>query len=318
MHETISVRVDADNPDHHLWKNGKTWWIHYTVHTAEGRQRRARYSLHTQDRERARMLRDAVFLGWLREPDRSVGPRPRWVFSETVDPDYRPESYWGEEAIHANVKGEWRRRAIRDAEATASVGEVPALFFTDELPDAVRAAVGQVHPMFMGGEYLPDYLEGEVEIARVSIKSTTGDVFSVRARRAADGIHYRMVDEYETTYLLEPCVSRQPLTLAELIMSIERVSRVDSERSGEVGEGYTDSLRNGNLYPETPDRCRQLSRFVTVDSEYYPDLAECFEGGAERWLARRLAAFDPVAQVQRRCPGLSRSEIVEHMEALGF
>ena len=67
MHETISVRVDADNPDHHLWQNGKTWWIHYTVHTDDGRQRRVRYSLHTRDPERARMLRDAVLTVWLQE-----------------------------------------------------------------------------------------------------------------------------------------------------------------------------------------------------------------------------------------------------------
>jgi hypothetical protein len=130
-----------------------------------------------------------------------------------------------------------------------------------------------------------------VEIARVSIKSTTGDVFSVRARRAADGIAYRMVDEYETTYLLAPHASREPLTLAELILLIERVGRDGSGQSGEVGEGYTDSHRNGNLYPETAERCRQLLRFVTVDSEFYPDLAACFEAGAERWLERRLAAF---------------------------
>ncbi len=290
MHETISVRVDADNPDHHLWQNGKTWWIHYTVHTDDGRQRRVRYSLHTRDPERARMLRDAVFLGWLREPDRAAGPRPRWVFCKTADPDYRPESYWGEEAIHANIKGEWRRCAIRDAVQSASVDEVPPFIFSDALPDPLRQTVGRIHPTFMGGEYLPDYFEGEVEIARVSIKSTTGDVFSVRARRKSDRIDYRMVDEYETTYAVAPRVSREPITLAELIMLIERVGRDDCERGGGVGEGYTDSHRNGNLYPDTAERCMQLLRFVTVDSEFYPDLAECFEASAERWLERRLEA----------------------------
>jgi hypothetical protein len=30
-----------------------------------------------------------------------------------------------------------------------------------------------LHPMFMGGNYLPDTDEGEVEIARIEIASTT-------------------------------------------------------------------------------------------------------------------------------------------------
>ena len=52
--------------------------------------------------------------------------------------------------------------------------------------------------MFMGGEYLPDYLPEEVEIARVAMESTTADVISIRAFMEADNlIHYRVVDEYE-------------------------------------------------------------------------------------------------------------------------
>ena len=64
MRESLSIRVDAANPDHHLWVNGDSWWIHYTVHTDDGRARRVRYSLETRDREQARMLRDAIFAAW--------------------------------------------------------------------------------------------------------------------------------------------------------------------------------------------------------------------------------------------------------------
>ena len=44
----------------------------------------------------------------------------------------------------------------------------------------------------MGGEYLPDLLPNEVEIARVVLKSTTMDVQSIRARRTKHRIIYRI------------------------------------------------------------------------------------------------------------------------------
>ena len=58
----LNVRVDAANPNHHLWKNHGTWWIHYTLHYDEGRRaRRVRWSLGTPDLAEARALRDEVF-----------------------------------------------------------------------------------------------------------------------------------------------------------------------------------------------------------------------------------------------------------------
>ena len=45
--------------------------------------------------------------------------------------------------------------------------------------------------------YLPNLRVGEVEIARISIESTTGDVTAVYARKLGERIHYRVVDEYE-------------------------------------------------------------------------------------------------------------------------
>ncbi|RKY18711.1 MAG: hypothetical protein DRQ55_12625 [Planctomycetota bacterium] len=56
----LSIRVDAENPIHHLWNNHGIWWIHYTLNTADGRIRRVRRSLGTRDREQARSSRDGV------------------------------------------------------------------------------------------------------------------------------------------------------------------------------------------------------------------------------------------------------------------
>ena len=47
----------------------------------------------------------------------------------------------------------------------------------------------------MGGEYLPPLRKGEVEIARISLESTTDDQISIRARRGRERIRCRVVDE---------------------------------------------------------------------------------------------------------------------------
>lgn len=58
----LSIRIDADNPLHHLWRNHRTWWIHFTLNTADGRIRRVRQSLHTSDLDEAVKRRDRLFL----------------------------------------------------------------------------------------------------------------------------------------------------------------------------------------------------------------------------------------------------------------
>jgi hypothetical protein len=57
---TLSIRIDDSNPDHHLWRNRGTWWIHYTEHRGS-RKHRCRHSLHTRDLAEARARRDAFF-----------------------------------------------------------------------------------------------------------------------------------------------------------------------------------------------------------------------------------------------------------------
>ena len=113
------------------------------------------------------------------------------------DLDFRPRSYWGPQDLQthygARVKGELRRQAaLSDLEAgTSNTAILQSALAEDE-----RRAAGAVHPWFMGGEYLPDLLTNEVEIARVTMKSTTLDVVSIRARFTRTRIVYRIVDEY--------------------------------------------------------------------------------------------------------------------------
>ena len=57
---TPSLRVDPENPNHHLWNNHGTWWLHYTLHLPDYTKRRIRRSLHTRDPHEARSRRDEL------------------------------------------------------------------------------------------------------------------------------------------------------------------------------------------------------------------------------------------------------------------
>ena len=59
----LSIRVNADNPLHHLWSNNGTYWVHYTLNTLDGRIRRMRHSLRTRDVAQAVARRDELLAG---------------------------------------------------------------------------------------------------------------------------------------------------------------------------------------------------------------------------------------------------------------
>lgn len=67
------------DPNHHLWKNGRTWWIAFTVHEAQSRRQRLRFSLGTRDLAKARERRDAILLEYERRKDCRLALRyARW------------------------------------------------------------------------------------------------------------------------------------------------------------------------------------------------------------------------------------------------
>ena len=58
----LSIRTDSENPNHHLWNNNGTWYIHYTVHPCPLTSERVRISLRTRDLAEARRRRDQHLL----------------------------------------------------------------------------------------------------------------------------------------------------------------------------------------------------------------------------------------------------------------
>jgi hypothetical protein len=144
--------------------------------------------------------------------------------SDTPSPDlsWRPATYFWPASLAtqllAKIKGAARRSALQRLIDEGRLDEIPDFLATAGLPEEERNAIGRIHPLLMGGEYLPDQDEGEIEIARIEINSTTGDVTSVYARQDGPIIRYRVVDEYDGGTLSGPteCTSTEPLTLGEL------------------------------------------------------------------------------------------------------
>lgn len=122
--------------------------------------------------------------------------------------------------ILGNMTGEIRRHLLyRDLVGEPAEGlSLPDEYRVDILSEIFRARLGNGHPWLLGGEHLPPFLPGELEIARIVLRPATLDVVSVRARPYMDGIRYRAVDEYEgATMHLDEGTSRDPQTLAQML-----------------------------------------------------------------------------------------------------
>ena len=112
---------------------------------------------------------------------------------EALDLSYRPASYFWpithETHAIAAIKGERRRNAIREAYDTNRFTVLDEYYSTPVLHEQDRRALGAIHPSFMGGEYLPNRQETEVEIARINIDSTTSDVTAIYAKAGKSRIY---------------------------------------------------------------------------------------------------------------------------------
>ena len=221
-------------------------------------------------------------------------PATQSAFDSEIDFSVRPETYWPEtpteQTVLAKIPGTVRRKAAEQAMAEPGDPRIaPVEFiFAERLDDEEREAWGQIHPAMMGGEYLPPPEEDEVEIARIDLQSVTADVIEVRARRASDGIHYRIVDEYDDEsyqFVCRPGRTRQPLTMGALIGMIE----------GACENGIALSPIVGNIKcGADPDDMRD---FVSVGSEFYPQLGRYYDYLIEQWFE-----VDHALTEKAKCP----------------
>ncbi|MDA1095140.1 MAG: hypothetical protein O3A25_18005 [Acidobacteria bacterium] len=203
------------------------------------------------------------------------------------DLTYRPSTYWPDAPsvpqLLASIAGEARRAIVTNQpDVFVDAGD---WILQPTLAPAERGWWGSLHPSFMGGEYLSALEAGAVEIARISLASTTADQVSVRARRLDNGIAYRIVDEYDTPYVCERR-SAEPLTLAELIALLDDTDHPHEEFSG-GGLVKTHWLHIAE-YAETRNFYEEANAFVKVSSPFYADLSAYYEDALLEWLAAYL------------------------------
>lgn len=202
---------------------------------------------------------------------------------------FRPASYWDDpdplSAVLRNVTGENRRHMITDYWKSGRLDELSPELLRDEPERGTVTRLGGIHPSFLGGEFLPPYLPGEVEIARICLRSTTSDVISLRARPVPDGIAYRIEDEYHGKFTLPIPLSERPLTLAELITQFVDGHLEELDWPGGLALGYN----NMNVEFSELERLRHFTR---ISSPIYRQLEGHFEHVFEEWVAESCAERD--------------------------
>lgn len=71
----ISRRQKRVGPNHHLWNNHGTWWLHCTLHLPDFTKWRLRRNLRTSDVHEARQFRDRILAG-IDAPAGNLSPSP--------------------------------------------------------------------------------------------------------------------------------------------------------------------------------------------------------------------------------------------------
>jgi len=222
------------------------------------------------------------------------------VAGETFDLDFRPSSYWDDvgpvASILRDIKGERRREIIAEVLRTGPP-DVPDEMLSSALSYDLRTFVGQLHPTFMGGEYLPDLDRGATEIARIVLQSTTMDVYSIRGRRIGKGkqvgrIRFDIVDEYGSHYHVSPRSAHGPLSLGEIIRLID-TARADEEAY--IHSNYVLNICQFQWQNDpNAEGAFNATRFVSVESMVYPQLGNYYEALKREWAASKgvVWAFD--------------------------
>ena len=180
--------------------------------------------------------------------------------SDDIDLNFLPDTYFRPQKLEryllSKVRGAVVRKKLRALFDEGRHAEVRKLLITEALSANDRKVLESFHPMFMGGNYLPDTEDGEVEIARISIKSTTFDVTCVYARPVEGAIHFRVVDEYGGDTLQHPAEAQtdKPMTLGEFADFFLRAWPLI-----DLLDMYFENDQSGAL------------DFFSADSEFYPD-----------------------------------------------
>jgi len=197
-----------------------------------------------------------------------------------IDLKYRPHSYFLANDIGvqlpSDIKGAERKALFEILVAQGRGDDVDELLAKPVLNAEERQSLGRFHPSFMGGEYLPDRQSEEVEIARITIASTTQDVTSVYARQGAKRIIYRVVDEYggDTLTGLGTRATIKPMSLGQFTdFFLNTWNLMEVLHYNFEGDGYS------------PDEIKAF--VVDASSSFYAEFGELIDTRIDKWIKSR-------------------------------
>ena len=214
--------------------------------------------------------------------------------SVQIDLNQRPDTYWPEaldqEQLLSRIQGESRRTIARRILTEEGFPGLTEFLAREVLDDEDRRNWGLVHPQCMGGEYLPQLGIGDVEIARISLASTTGDQISIRASHAGEKIRYEVCDEYETEFELAVTESERPLTLGELIQLIDGSGHREQEQPGGLLVCHWENMVEWDYSLD------DAIAFAWIQSSWYPQLDLYYEQVASDWQEQKRRLFGHEAE----------------------
>ena len=201
---------------------------------------------------------------------------------------FRPDTYWPNaltpKQLLAGIRGKKRQDIARRLYAEKGFTALSEFLVKPGLDEHERDDWILRGPSCMGGEFLPALAPEHIEIARVSMASTTSDQVSIRALREVDHIRYSIVGEYEDeegmSYDLPFETSNSPLSMQELLAFMD-------------GATYQNDLYPGGILSSSwfmmhefgHDDVAGVSEFLSLSSPFYPSINACYLQLAADWLA---------------------------------
>jgi hypothetical protein len=222
-----------------------------------------------------------------------------------IDLDFAPTSFVADwsvaTSIVQNIIGEARRETVFRRLREGGTAPLDARLLADHLTDELRTAVVAADPVrHSSGEFLPPYLPGEMEVARLLLATTPRLVYSVRVGEHTPSAEFRrkawisrttvyrvrVVDDHGSQLL----VGDQPyrcltLRLRDLVTSLDSV--------------WHNALPDLPRWVPFPERlvlwraeqgvpAAALAAFVQVYSVVYPDLERHYTARIQKWVARNF------------------------------
>lgn len=110
--------------------------------------------------------------------------------------------------------------------------------------------------------------------------------WDLRGAQQVDQIRYYVIDEYEIDYISAIEESERPLALGELVAFLDGTEIAEHDyEAGQIQIYWEDPFGSYGSVEERVD-------FVSVESGFYPELAEYYEELGKAWIKRKCEEDD--------------------------